>query len=559
MKVHRRSLFCLLLISFHRSSYVVGTRKSKNMHRSKIYFKFLFAKFPHILYFNLDITSRTKAFDQSVEFYWLILYNSYQDINNMNNKKYYCVQKWINPMDITKLIGETTEYDKKVALEIRKPKSWCKSVSAFANTSGGVLIFGISDDGNIVGLHDPEGDAEKISEIIKTRLDPIPEFLLRFYESEDGKKLIILDIYKGDETPYYYSGDGVLEAYIRVGNESVKATSTELKRLVLRGKNTSYDSQNSHYKASDYAFSKLRERYKKWTGNSFDDKDLISFGLANEQGYLTNAGALLADNSPIRWSRVFCTRWNGLNKSGGAMDAIDDAEYSGSIISLIENGEAFIKRNNRVMWRKTDNSREEMPEYVERSYHEALINGLAHRDYLINGSEVHIDIYDDRIEIYSPGGMPDGSLIQERDPLTVPSTRRNPVLADILNRLGYMERKGSGLEKIINGYEVQINYKEDKKPTFRSDQYQFTVIMPNLNYDDTQVDTQDDTQVDTQENLDSQIIKLIRQNNKITTEQMAIALCVSISTIKRRIKKMKNVTYIGHGYSGHWEITDSPK
>ena len=91
-----------------------------------------------------------------------------------------------------------------------------------------------------------------------------------------------------------------------------------------------------------------------------------------------------------------------------------------------------------------------MPEYVERSYHEALINGLAHRDYLINGSEVHIDIYDDRMEIYSPGGMPDGSLIQERDPLTVPSTRRNPILADVLNRLGYMERKGSGFEKIIS-------------------------------------------------------------------------------------------------------------
>ena len=87
-------------------------------------------------------------------------------------------------------------------------------------------------------------------------------------------------------------------------------------------------------------------------------------------------------------------RWNGLNKSGGMIDALDDAEYSGSIISLIENGEAFIKRNSRMMWRKTDNSREEMPEYVERSYHEALINGLAHRDYLINGSEVHIDIYD---------------------------------------------------------------------------------------------------------------------------------------------------------------------
>ena len=83
---------------------------------------------------------------------------------------------------------------------------------------------------------------------------------------------------------------------------------------------------------------------------------------------------------------------------------------------------------------------------------------LAHRDYLVNGSEVHIDIYDDRMEIYSPGGMTDGSIIQDRDPLTVPSTRRNPVLADIFNRLGYMGRKGSGFGKIIGSYEFQINY-----------------------------------------------------------------------------------------------------
>ena len=164
-------------------------------------------------------------------------------------------------MDIKDIIGETTEYDKKLALEEKKPKSWCKSVSAFANTFGGALFFGISNDNQVVGLEDPEGDAEKISEVIKTRLDPIPEFNLRFHKNEDGKVLVILDVYKGDETPYYYSGDGVLEAYVRVGNESVKATATELKRLVLRGKNTSYDSQNSTYKVDDYAFSKLKERY----------------------------------------------------------------------------------------------------------------------------------------------------------------------------------------------------------------------------------------------------------------------------------------------------------
>ncbi|MDO4269211.1 MAG: ATP-binding protein, partial [Eubacteriales bacterium] len=393
-------------------------------------------------------------------------------------------------MDIENLIGEATEYDKKQALEVKKPKSWCKSVSAFANTLGGALIFGIADDGQATGLSEADRDAEKISEIIKIRLEPVPEFRLRFHKTEEGRVLIILDVFKGEETPYYYSGDGMLEAYVRVGNESVKATATELKRLVLRGRNTSYDSQISPYQVGDYAFSKLRERYKKWTGNSFDDKDLISFGLANEQGFLTNAGALIADESPIWWSRLFCTRWNGLNKGGGSMDALDDAEYSGSILSLVENGEAFIKRNVRMMWRKTANSREELPEYVERSYHEALINALAHRDYLVNGSEVHIDIYDDRMEIYSPGGMPDGSIIQERDPLTVPSTRRNPVIADMLNRLGYMERKGSGFGKIIGGYEFQVNYTKSKKPIFRSDRYQFTVIMPNLNYNGTQDGTQ---------------------------------------------------------------------
>ena len=273
---------------------------------------------------------------------------------------------------------------------------------------------------------------------------------------------------------------------------------------------------------------------------------MISFGLANEQGYLTNAGALIVDESPTICSRLFCTRWNGLNKRGGIIDAFDDAEYSGSVISLIDNGEAFIKRNAKKMWRKTANSREEMPEYVERSYHEALVNAIAHRDYLIYGSEVHIDIFDNRMEIYSPGGMPDGSVIQERDPLMVPSTRRNPVLADIFNRLGYMERKGSGFGKIIGGYEFQINYDESKKPSFRSDRYQFTVIMPNLNYDVPQDVPQD--------LMDVQSIKLIRNDKKISTEKIADVLGVSTKTVKRHIKKMNNVRYVGSGYSGYWEI-----
>lgn len=455
-------------------------------------------------------------------------------------------------LEIKNIIGETTEYDKKLKLEVKKPKSWCKSISAFANTLGGFLIFGISDDNQIVGLETPDKDAELISEIIKTRLNPIPEFKISFH-TEDGNVLLIVQVFKGEETPYYYSGDGLLEAYVRIGNESVKASPIELKRLVLRGRNTTFDSQNSMYKVEDYAFSKLRERYKKWTGNSFDEKDLVSFGLATEDGYLTNTGALIADESPIRYSRIFCTRWNGLNKSGGTFDALDDAEYEGSVISLIDNGEAFIKRNAKMMWKKTANSREEMPEYVERSYHEALVNAIAHRDYLINGSEVHIDIYDDRLEIYSPGGMPDGSNIQERDPVTVPSTRRNPVLADVFNRLGYMERKGSGFAKILDNYAFQVNYTDEKKPYFRSDRYQFTVIMPNLNYRGTQDGTQGGTQDGTQD-FDTLIMNMIEENNKISAKIMAEKLGVSLRTVRRLIKENDQIEYVGHGFSGYWKI-----
>ena len=457
-------------------------------------------------------------------------------------------------MDIKNLIGEATEYDKKLALEERKPKSWCKSVSAFANTLGGSLIWGVSNEDEIVGVVNPGSDAEKISEIIKNRLNPIPEFKLRFHKTEDEKVLIILDIFKGEETPYYYSADGDLEAYVRIGNESVKATPTELKRLVLRGKNTSYDSQNSTYKIEDFAYSQLRARYKKWTGNSLDEKDLVSFGIVNEDGWLTNAGALLVDDSPIRWSRLFCTRWNGLNKSGGTVDALDDAEYTGSVISLIEDGEAFIKRNAKKMWKKTSNSRIEMPEYVERSYHEALVNALVHRDYLVNGSEVHIDIYDDRIEIYSPGGMPDGSVIQERDPLSVPSTRRNPILADVFNRLGYMERKGSGFEKIISGYEFQINYSEEKKPSFLSDRYQFTVIMPNLNYDIESIDISD---VKSDVNLWNQIKEAIGENPKVTQRELVSKLGVSFRQIQQNMAEMVSVgeiSRIGSNRSGYWKV-----
>ena len=88
-----------------------------------------------------------------------------------------------------------------------------------------------------------------------------------------------------------------------------------------------------------------------------------------------------------------------------------------------------------------------MPDYPERAIQEVLVNAIIHRDYAVIGSEIHIDIYDDRIEIYSPGGMFDGSFIQEQNIMEISSLRRNPIIADLFNRVHLMERRGSGLKK----------------------------------------------------------------------------------------------------------------
>ena len=113
---------------------------------------------------------------------------------------------------------------------------------------------------------------------------------------------------------------------------------------------------------------------------------------------------------------------------------------------------------------------------------EGLVNALIHRSYLQTGSEVHIDMFDDRIEIYSPGGMVSGISLKDKDILKIPSKRRNPVLADIFNRLKYMERRGSGFKKIIMDYQEQPNYSEKLKPLFEADNEDFLLTLYNLNY-----------------------------------------------------------------------------
>ena len=386
-------------------------------------------------------------------------------------------------ISVEKLLTELTDCDFKEMLEVRKPKSWLKSVSAFANERGGGLIFGMADNKTVVGLADIKGDIDIISKQIKEKITPLPSVDFRAYETDEGKDILIVEVATGNETPYFYSADGNLIAYIRVGSDSVPAPHNRLRELVMRGKNLTADALSTEYKVDDMTFTILDAAFKKVKKQILTKNDYISFGLCKPDCTLTNAGLMFSDECPLLQSRVFCTRWDGLDKSGGADDAIDDKEFEGDLISQLQKSHDFVKMNMKVRWKKMSDHRIDKPDYADRAVFEALANALMHRDYDVAGSEVHVDMFDDRLEIYSPGGMPDGTLIQEREIDSVPSTRRNPIIAEIFHRLDYIERRGSGLKKMQLETSYLHGYTEEYAPEFRSTATEFHVIFKNMNYD----------------------------------------------------------------------------
>ena len=202
---------------------------------------------------------------------------------------------------IEQLIAEATECDFKVALETKKPKSWLKSVSAFSNGIGGTLFFGVSDDREPIGLSDVQKDAEAISRLIKERITPLPQFILKPLQ-EDGKNLLALEVSPGRSTPYYYKADGVMEAYIRVGNESVIAPDYIVNELILKGTNQSFDTLTTDAVKKDYSFTLLEATYLERTGLRFEPSDYVSFGLTDKNGLLTNAGKLMTDQHAVMYT-----------------------------------------------------------------------------------------------------------------------------------------------------------------------------------------------------------------------------------------------------------------
>ena len=309
----------------------------------------------------------------------------------------------------------------------------------------------------------------------------------------------------------------------------------------------------------------------------------------DNNGKLTNAGALLADDSPIRHSRIFCTRWNGLDMTSGLGEALDDAELEGSVISQLQDAVAFVRNNSHRRWWKEAEYREELPDYPERAVTEVICNAIIHRDYMELGSEIHIDMYDNRMEVYSPGGMFDGRLIQQLNPLTVPSKRRNPLLADFFHRLKLIERRGSSMKKIIGEYKRFETLENYHAPAFSSNATEFHVTLWNLNsgvdvvkdnlhvikeannvvkgvVKDVVKEADDVVKGKVKVNVTKeftkaqrQIYKLISQMPQISAVQMSENMGISLRQVQRYLKQLSDQNLIvreGGRKNGVWKILD---
>ena len=199
--------------------------------------------------------------------------------------------------------------------------------------------------------------------------------------------------------------------------------------------------------------------------------------------------------------------------------------------------------------------RKNKPEYAERAVLETMVNHFIHRDYTVMGSEVHLDIYDDRLTVTSPGGMYNGALIQNLDIADVSSERRNPILANVMAQLDYMEKRGSGLTRICNETKSLDGYRDELKPVFKSTPTQFQTTIY-VSTDTSDVGDMSETKLTERQ---QKILNLIKESPTISGRQMSEILSVSQRTIERDLSVLQKINILKHegkDNDGVWVIFD---
>ena len=319
--------------------------------------------------------------------------------------------------------------------------SFARELVALANTTGGRILLGVRDDGTVKGIADTNQLRARIQDIARNCDPPVKILVQRIGE------VTVVKVRESDAKPVQCS-DGY---FWRQGAVTQKLSRDEIRDLFRREGAVRFDI--SLCPKFRYPQDLDREKYDAWlrlsgiTGRPSTDDVLVNIEAAERSGgklIFRNAGVLFfAKNVRHFFNQAYITCL--LAKGADKVHILDRKDFTGGIVSDIEDSLRFIERNTRTAYRIEGLRREDVPEYPMKALREAITNAVMHRDWFMEGANVFVEIYTDRIEISSPGGLPKGMKLAD---LGRKSIRRNALIADLLHRITFIEKAGTGIKRM---------------------------------------------------------------------------------------------------------------
>ena len=395
----------------------------------------------------------------------------------------------------------------------------CKEIIAFANTKGGTLYIGVSNDGSVVGVKNADQVMLQLNNMIRDSIKPDVTMFVG-YETQHvtDKDIIAVTIQKGTDRPYYLGSKGLKPSgvYVRNGTSSDPATDTAIRRMIKETDGDSFESmrsleQNLSFEAAEKQFEKQNI--------PFDAAKMQTLGMISADGIYSNVALLLSDQCP---STIKAATFSGEDK--GSFQ--DRREFDGSLFQQMEELYSYLDMRNQTKATFDGLYRIDTRDYPEDALREALLNSLVHRDYSFRASTL-VSVYADRIEFVSVGGLPSG--IELDDIMLGLSVCRNPKLAAIFYRLQLIEAYGTGMPKIMNAYtETEL------KPKIEVSSNAFKITLPNRNTGANHTETL----VGTLKSEEKRILDFIGSHGHIVRSDVDQLLDVSQATANRILKRM---------------------
>lgn len=440
--------------------------------------------------------------------------------------------------------------------DLPKKNQIAKTACAFANRAGGHIIIGVNDQGTVTGISEDllEEYLDRISNIIYDSVYPmlIPE--LYTYKLGNAN-IIVVQIYPGNSLPYYLKNEGKIKGtYIRVGKTNKAADIEMLKELERQRQNKTFDEDISR-EANNEDINELSKILGGALGKAVSEEKLQNLNLIERVGdisYFTNAVEIILGK--MENCRIKCARFTG----DSVLDFIDRKEYEGDIIGQLNNAIGFIKNHLNVsgIISGMGLNRRDILEIPEEVLREAVVNAVLHRDYSISGSDIKIAVYNSRIEVVSPGGLPKTITIDEI--YAGRSEIRNKIIARVFREAGIIEQWGSGIPRIR-----EACIKEGLKAPQLSEEGLFVrlTIYRRVN-DPSKNRTIKDHELNDSKTMEiakekQYIYDLLCKDDDLTLKQISKDMGISEASVQRRLdrlQKEKSIARIGSKKSGKWKI-----